>query len=389
MVIQMTHHIRVIHVITSHSWGGLELYTVTLIKKLLDSGVETAIYCLPGTKVAAEAKKLGIPIFYGIKQARISVKDILNLRGILKAESSFDIVHVHTRQDVWLASLVLLLFRTKKAIFSLYMSAPSKKDPIHKFIYKRISAITSSCELLNNQVRENYPVNPKRVHLLRYGRDPFLYDKNKDECKRTRQLWNTNETDVVVTTMCRLDPQKGVREFAESFLLLKPEIRRRVKFWILGEPTLQYTKEDGTPVYEEESEKLHQWLLDFIKKDEVECRIETIPFQKNIIPYLEASSVFALVTYKETYSLSIIDAMNHGLPVIGTNTGGTPEQIENDRRGFLVNPKDSLAIAQAITAYVENPELRLQHGAAARQWAQKEHSWNNTLGKLIDLYHSV
>jgi glycosyltransferase involved in cell wall biosynthesis len=93
-----------------------------------------------------------------------------------------------------------------------------------------------------------------------------------------------------------------------------------------------------------------------------------------------------LVTYKETYSLSVIDAMNHGLPVIGTNTGGTPEQVQDGVRGILVNPKDPMGIAKAITAYVENPSLQKQHGEAAKTWVQSEHNWKHTIQQLIDIY---
>jgi glycosyltransferase involved in cell wall biosynthesis len=381
----MTHHFSVLHVITSHAWGGLELYTVALVQKLHDSGVKTAIYCLPNTKVEKEAQKLGIPVFHGIKQARISVKDILRLRSLI-AKEKFDILHVHTRQDVWLASLVSLLYSKIKVIFSLYMSAPSKKDLIHRFIYKRISVITSSSEILNERIKRNFPIDANHVELLRYGRDIFSCDKNIEECEKLRSIWNTDKKQIVITTMCRLDPQKGVREIAESLLLLKPDVKAKVKIWIMGEPTLSHLKEDGSPVYEEESEKLYLWLLDFIKTKEVLNHIELIPFQKNIIPYLESTDVFALVTYKETYSLSVIDAMNHGLPVIGTNTGGTPEQVQDGVRGILVNPKDPMGIAKAITAYVENPSLQKQHGEAAKTWVQSEHNWKHTIQQLIDIY---
>ncbi|WP_161998209.1 glycosyltransferase family 4 protein [Silvanigrella paludirubra] len=381
----MQKNISILHVNTSEAFGGLELYTIQLIKKIMESGIHTAIYCIKGSKIDEEAQKLGIKIYYGFKQARISFSDIKYLRKIIKYDH-FQIIHSHTRQDVWLCSLSLLFLKDKKQIFSLYMSAPSKKDIIHKFIYSKVTAITSSSEILNERIRKNYPVLPEQVKLLRYGRDLSLYNKNLNDRKNIRESLNTSDNEYVIATMCRIDPGKGVKEIAESILHLKPEIKQKIKIWIMGEPTLHHTASDGTPVYETQAKELYDWLKQFIKSPEAENKIQLIPFQKNIVPYLNAMDIFVLGTYKETYSLSVIDAMAMGLPVIGTNSGGTPEQVLNNIRGFLIEPRSSKEIANAITKYVENPKLICEHGENAKKWVFSEHNWQNKVTKLQSLY---
>ncbi len=381
----MQKNLSILHVNTSHAYGGLELYTILLVKKIAESGINTAIYCIPGSRIDEEAQKLGIRVYCGKKQARLSLPDIKHLRTIIKKDG-YQIVHSHTRQDVWLSSLSLLFLKNKKQIFSLYMSAPSKKDFIHRFIYSKVTAITSSSEILNERIRKNYPVLPEQVHLLRYGRDLSLYQKNLDDRKKIRKLLNVNDNEYVIATMCRIDPEKGVREIAESILHLKPEIKNKVKIWIMGEPTLDHTAPDGTPVYEPQAEEMYQWLQNFSQLPEVEKRLHVIPFQINIIPYLGAMDIFVLGTYKETYSLSVIDAMGMGLPVIGTNSGGTPEQIENNVRGILVEAKSSKEIASAITTYIENPKLIRVHGENAKKWVFVEHSWQYKVTQLNKLY---
>ncbi|MES2614028.1 MAG: glycosyltransferase, partial [Bdellovibrionota bacterium] len=87
---------KTLHIITSHAWGGLELYVVSLAKKLLESGEKTAIYCLKNSKVDKESQKLGIPVYYGFKQSRMSVRDIFKVRKIIKSEK-FNVLHTHTR----------------------------------------------------------------------------------------------------------------------------------------------------------------------------------------------------------------------------------------------------------------------------------------------------
>ncbi|KAB8029935.1 glycosyltransferase family 4 protein [Fluviispira multicolorata] len=379
---------HVLHVNTSHAWGGLELYTINLLKKMHETGQKPAIYCIEGSKIACEAEKHGIKVFYAYKQARISIKDILNIKKIIK-KNKFQIIHTHTRQDVWLVSLTLIFIKNVKQIFSLYMSAPSKKSFIHRLIYSKVSAITSSSEILNENIKENYPIKPEQIHLLRYGRELNSYVKDPHKAENLRKEWNTHKDDIVIATMCRIDPAKGVREIAEAILLLKPEIKNKIKLWIMGEPTLLKTSNDGKPIYEQKAYELNNWLKNFITLSEVENRIQLIPFQANIIPFLNAMDIFILGTYEETYSLSVIDAMSMGLPVIGTHSGGTPEQVKHNHRGILIKPKDPQEIANAITTYLENPKLICEHGENAKKWVYNEHSWENKLTKLNKLYEDI
>lgn len=384
----MHSNLSVLHVNTSHAYGGLELYTLLLVQKIAESGIRTAIYCMPNSRIDEEAQKLGIRTYYGKKQSRFSLIDIKNLRKIVK-QDNYQIIHSHTRQDVWLSSLALLFIKNKKQIFSLYMSAPSKNDIIHKFIYKKVTAITSSSEVLNERIKKNYPILPNQVHLLRYGRDLTLYEKNLDDRKKIRAQYNCNENEFIIATICRIDPGKGVREIAESLLYLNSEIKNKVKIWIIGEPTLAYTSLNATPVYETQAEILYKWLQDFSNQSETENRLQIIPYQKNIIPYLNAIDIFVLGTYKETYSLSVIDAMGMGLPVIGTNTGGTPEQIKNNERGLLVAPRSPQEIAKAISTYITNPQLMFEYGEKAKEWVFREHNWQNKIKQLKTLYSEI
>ncbi|WGL60383.1 glycosyltransferase family 4 protein [Pigmentibacter sp. JX0631] len=378
---------QIIHVNTSQAFGGLELYTVLLIQKLIENGIKTCLYCLPGSKIEIEAHKLGIKTISGYKQARISLKDIRKLRKITIAEN-YQIIHTHTRQDVWLASLALFGLPDKKHIFSLYMSAPSKKDFIHKFIYSKIHAITSSSVILNERIKLNYPIPKEQVFLLRYGRDLSIYQKNQREREEYRKKFNITSDEKAIITMCRIDPGKGIKEFAEAFLLLPTEIRKKVHFIIMGEPTLDHIDAAGNKIFEPQAKQLYEWLQDYIANPEVMGRIHLVPFQANFVPFLNASDLFVLATYKETYSLSVLDAMAMGLPVIGTNSGGTPEQVLNNERGLLVEPKNSHAIANAIAEYVISPEKILEHGEKAKNWVYTEHNWKKKISELLNLYYS-
>lgn len=78
---------------------------------------------------------------------------------------------------------------------------------------------------------------------------------------------------------------------------------------------------------------------------------------------LSSAHVYILPSYAEGLPISILEAMNYGLPVISTHVGGIPEIVFNQINGFLVAPGDLAAIKQAIVYYMQHPcdILRMGH----------------------------
>jgi glycosyltransferase involved in cell wall biosynthesis len=73
----------------------------------------------------------------------------------------------------------------------------------------------------------------------------------------------------------------------------------------------------------------------------------------------------------EGLGLTIVEAMACGLPVIATRTGGITDLIADGVNGYLVEPKDSTAIADKLTALLGDATLRAAFGAEARRAAER------------------
>lgn len=73
----------------------------------------------------------------------------------------------------------------------------------------------------------------------------------------------------------------------------------------------------------------------------------------------------------ESFGLTAVEAMASGRPVIATRNGGLSEVIAHGVTGFVVDPGDTDAIEQALRAYLDDPGLLEQHGAAARGWCEQ------------------
>ena len=363
---------KVLHVLRSEAWGGLEIYTLSLIEKLRQSGLDCELLCRQGSKLDLEAQQKNIPVRYAL------FTDL----------SSWTAIHVHRRQDLLLCRLSLIGRRKIKFFYSLYMNAPPKKDLYHKWIYSRINGMMSSSELLNEKIRQNFPVDPQKVHLVRYGKD--LTQKRLSPAEifefKNKNGFATNK--FIIGTMCRLDPGKGVGELADSLSYLSNEELAQLELWIVGDPTLLRINPDGSRVDHPESEILLKKLKVIQQDARYSNVLRLISFQRDFRPVLSSMDVFVLATHKdETYSLAVIDALSLGIGLIGTEEAGTIEQIGSQQeRGLFIKPKSSESIAAAIRNCLNNPQILETRGKAGFQWATREHNWDTTIKKIKQIY---
>lgn len=82
---------------------------------------------------------------------------------------------------------------------------------------------------------------------------------------------------------------------------------------------------------------------------------------------LTKGRLFVLSSVTEGISLTLLEAMARGLPVIATAVGGNPEVVAAGRTGLLVPPRDPDALAEALGQLWTQPDLRARMGAAGRQ----------------------
>jgi len=76
--------------------------------------------------------------------------------------------------------------------------------------------------------------------------------------------------------------------------------------------------------------------------------------------------LFVFPTSRDTFGLVLLEAMQHGLPVVTTTVGAIPEVVVEGETGFLVTPDDVPALADRLARLAAEPDLRRQMGVAAR-----------------------
>ncbi|HEU4432297.1 MAG TPA: glycosyltransferase family 4 protein, partial [Pyrinomonadaceae bacterium] len=101
--------------------------------------------------------------------------------------------------------------------------------------------------------------------------------------------------------------------------------------------------------------------------------------------FMRTLDVFVLPSFAEGTSKSVIEAMAHGLPIITTNVGGSPDLLTPDA-GILIPPGDSAALAAAMRCLASDPVLRKRMGEAARDRYLKLFTPDAVLSMLVSTY---
>lgn len=82
--------------------------------------------------------------------------------------------------------------------------------------------------------------------------------------------------------------------------------------------------------------------------------------------------------------LKLFEYMGAGLPVVASRIGQIAQIIENRRTGLLVTPGDAIEMGDAFILLARNPHLRLWIGDNARKQAERLHSWNLVVDKVLE-----
>jgi len=105
--------------------------------------------------------------------------------------------------------------------------------------------------------------------------------------------------------------------------------------------------------------------------------------------WYQGASVFALPTENESFGMVILEALGCGVPVVASAVGGVSSLIEDNVHGFLVEPRDSKAVAQKILILLADRALAERMGVAARakaeqfNWAARADRYEALLQKVL------
>lgn len=349
--------------------GGIAAHVHELSRAMVRLGHEVMVLTRKVEGFAEAEQILGMQIrriglfgaapFYGLSTDR----------AIRRLADSFcpDLVHIHGMAPLeWLRPLSLPLVYTNHT--SGYLARIRKGGLRRMFFLRRH---LRKPDLILAPSRELLEIPFPVPGLLRYipngvASERYRFDA-KDRERVRRDLGFQPEHRVGILTR-RMVEKNGVAYFAEACEQLRTD--EGLRFILVG---------DGS-----EADRVRTLLTRFFEGRFV---MTGSLRHEEILPYYSAADFAVLPSLMEATSISGLEAMAFGLPLVGTRVGGIPDLIEEGRTGLLCEPADPESLAQAILR-LQTLDMRTM-GMAGRRRVEEEFDWLRIGEKTLAAYKEV
>jgi len=354
---------RIVQFITPSQIGGAEVHVLSLAARLQRRGHEVTVVCPRGRDLERELQARDLPLWAPRTTGKFDPATLLRLARRLRRWRA-EMLHTHLSTASLLGSLAARL-----------AGVPAIAT-VHGLNSKTCFRFADRLIAVSQAVKQHLVaqgVSADRIRVIYNGIDlpPVGADFGAARPDLRRQIAPAPGT-VVFGAVGRLGPEKGHRYLLEAAAQLAHRS---------GLPPV-HVLIVGRGREEEPLRALAQRLG-------MDRRVTFAGFQRDVWPYLSIMDVFVLPSLKEGLSLSALEAMALGRPVVASRVGGTPEVVEDGRTGILVPPRDVSALTQALASLLQEPETMDRMGQAGRRRVAERFAAERMAGQIEDLYREA
>lgn len=230
-----------------------------------------------------------------------------------------------------------------KIMYRLYCKCQSKIIAVSKGVQKEIAAFYDSKKLITSYLGVKCDVS-----------------KTKD---KARQILGIPKNCIVLTTIGFDVTIKGFDVLADAVeSLVKKTTPPLFIVNVVGLNSVRSAK-----------------FLDIVRSKNLESYFVSMGIRNDIDMILSATDIYLQPSRTEAISLTIMEALHHGLPVVASNVGGISEVVLDGQNGTLVEACDAEGLSIAMSDLLQSPEKREIFGENS-----KKHSLNFTVERGVD-----
>jgi glycosyltransferase involved in cell wall biosynthesis len=361
--------VKVVHVIKVTGIGGAEQHLLQLLPAMRERDVNAQVLSLDAGGDSGRFHRAlddrGVPWRRVATGSDASPKLAAAVVKAVRAERP-DLLHTHMAHgDVYgsiAANVLRVPFVSSRHNDDRYLLGPFRYvDRAFMRRAKRLIAISDSVrEFLT---RAGLP--EAKLQTIHYGLDELPSARSEV----TPEQAGISADSPLVLAIGRLIEQKDHETLLRAFVRVRdqqPSARLAILGWgVLEERTRALVQELG--------------LGDVV----------LLPGRVEPRAWLERADVFAHTSRWEGFGIVLLEAMLARLPVVATRVSAVPEIVADGETGLLVDAGDATAVADALTALLENPAQRRSLGQAGLARAQAEFSVARMTRRTIDVYRDA
>lgn len=305
------------------------------------------------------------------KIINILLTRIIHFFQLLSIIKKYNISLVHSNNGIYYPAIIAAKFLNVPIVCHLrslpidYETGKQKLTTLTRLFGKLSKCNISISEAIKREY-QNLGLKSNNITVIHDG---INLDENKTTISLKKKGTGSIDRDsnLLVGTISRFSWEKGIDYLIDSIPLILSEIDN-IRFELIGDGPLMKN---------------------------LQLKVNTMNLNKKVFftgwldnPYqnLLNFDVFVLPSLKEGLSLSIMEAMSLGIPVVATKVGGVIELIEDSINGILVEPGDPKSIANGVISLLNNQCLRNEISKKACIKAKNKFSIRNTVAKIEGKY---
>jgi sugar transferase (PEP-CTERM/EpsH1 system associated) len=352
----MSRPINILHLVYKLTCGGAERILANIVNRS-DSRFRHVICSFATPDVFAETLQDQIQV------VSLNKRDGNDLRipgriAVLCREHDIDLIHSigwSTYLDGYLGGL-MRGFRRPRFVHAFHgktiddlSGIPRRRIWTQRLLARGCDAIVAPSQQMLDDYAGTFGVVQKKSFLIYNGVDEEDY-RPPAPAEDSRAEFGFTKENIVIGCVARLDPVKNLSSLIRSFARVvdaAPQSRLMIvgggdQFGQLNELVSLLKLQDSV-------------VLTGIREDSANC--------------MRAINIYILPSFYEGFSVTILEAMATGLPVLAGRVGGTPELVQNGVNGYLfeIDETQEERMAALMIQLCNDAVLRQEMGRHGRE----------------------
>ncbi len=258
----------------------------------------------------------------------------LKIKTLIK-KNRIDIVHINDLYNM-IGVLQKIINPNIKLVYHVRLLSNSYARKIYPVWKMLIERYADEIICVSKSVASNFSKEKTTI----------IYDTiSHVDVKQNKERGSKNDV-ITILYLANYIPGKGHKQAIEAYHKALPNIGNTQLIFFGG--TLNKAK----------NQRFKQSLIQLTHDLDLSDNIVFNDFAKDPEDEIIKSDLMLNFSESESFSMTTLEALLYGTPIIATNCGGPSEIIENGKSGILVPVNDIDAMATAIVKLVNNPELR-------------------------------
>ncbi len=360
--------IKVMHILLSLEFGGAEKVVINLVKKLYGERFDFSICVLDRVGALRNELNSDIKVVCMDRKNGIDFGLPMRLAKVIKRMAP-DIMHMHNPTAFLYGTIAGKMAEARGMIVTQHGSV-SAENPRMRFVTGWLSRLANKSIPVSADIekylRNNYNLKNDKVQTIINGIDDSIYRPNESERIEGRKKFGLEEN-LVIGHVARFSAEKDQRNLLKAFSIVTNKIDNAMLVMVGDGPL----KDD---------------LGMLTKELNISDKVLFTGFRSDIPALLNIFDIFVLPSIREGTSLTLIEAMAAGLPVVATGVGGNSNVVDDKKTGLLVPARNAGRFADAVISLCQDPRAREDMGQAGRKRMEENFSLSKMAEKYAKLY---